>query len=166
MSDMTGRNGALKQMLGERRCAMQDEVQRSLRERRTDRPTDGRDEMEVSDADNQRDLELALLQMRGEMLARVDEALARLDAGRYGSCVTCGADISERRLQALPFAVRCHACEETREQEQRREQHAARERDGFVPVSGTAASSPATPDRTPEVFRTEQTAMATGRYSE
>ncbi len=166
MSDMTVRNADLKQMLDERRCAMQDGVQKSLRERRTDRPTDGRDEMEVSDGENQRDLELALLQMRGETLARIEEALARLDAGQYGACVTCGTDIAERRLRALPFAVRCHKCEETREQEQRRAQHVVREREGLVPISGTAAASPSAPGRTPEVFRTEQTATMTGRYSQ
>jgi DnaK suppressor protein len=42
--------------------------------------------------------------MRADTLARVDEALVRLDAGKYGSCVECDGEISERRLRALPFA--------------------------------------------------------------
>ena len=49
---------------------------------------------------------------------RRDEALGRLDAGKYGSCFECTREIAERRLRALPFAVRCQACEERREQEQ------------------------------------------------
>jgi DnaK suppressor protein len=60
--------------------------------------------------------------MKGETLQRVREALVRLDAGEYGDCAECGGEIAEQRLRALPFAVRCRACEESHEQ------HAARER--------------------------------------
>lgn len=42
-------------------------------------------------------------------------ALARLDAGDYGTCVDCGEPIPERRLLAQPFAVRCLACQERAE---------------------------------------------------
>jgi DnaK suppressor protein len=57
-------------------------------------------------------------QLRSETLTRIDEALVRLDGGKYGSCVECSGEIAERRLRALPFAVRCQACEERREQMQ------------------------------------------------
>lgn len=50
-------------------------------------------------------------------VARIDDALMRLDAGKYGSCLECAREISEQRLRALPFAVRCQACEERREQD-------------------------------------------------
>lgn len=42
-------------------------------------------------------------------------ALARLDAGEYGSCIDCGTTIPAARLQAQPFALRCIACQERRE---------------------------------------------------
>ncbi len=48
-------------------------------------------------------------------LRRIDAAVARLDEGGYGTCATCGATIEPRRLQALPWAVLCTGCEETRE---------------------------------------------------
>jgi DnaK suppressor protein len=70
----------------------------------------------MSDADVQGDIELAMLQMRAEALSKIDVALYRLDAGEYGSCVDCKGEIAERRLRALPFAVRCQGCEERREQ--------------------------------------------------
>ena len=53
--------------------------------------------------------------MRADTATRIDAALARLDAGKYGSCFDCERDIAERRLRALPFAVRCQGCEEQRE---------------------------------------------------
>ena len=42
-------------------------------------------------------------------------ALARLEAGDYGTCIDCAETIPERRLQAQPFAVRCLACQERAE---------------------------------------------------
>ena len=72
-------------MLIERRREMQDEVQSRIRHGRTDRQNEVRDDLEASDADIQGDIEFALLQMRAETLTRIDEALVRLDAGKYGS---------------------------------------------------------------------------------
>jgi DnaK suppressor protein len=43
-------------------------------------------------------------------ISEIDAALARIDAGTYGSCVTCGAAIPEERLELRPFAGRCVAC--------------------------------------------------------
>jgi DnaK suppressor protein len=67
------------------------------------------------EADTQGELEFALLQMHGETLQQIEEALERLDAGRYGLCVDCVAEIPARRLQALPFATRCRTCEQAHE---------------------------------------------------
>lgn len=120
MTDTAIRNADLRHMLSMRRREVQDEVHSRIRDGRADRPTEVRDDLEHSDADIQGDIELALLQMKAEMLIRIDEALVRLDAGQYGSCRECESGISERRLRALPFAVRCQACEERCEQEQGR----------------------------------------------
>ena len=42
-------------------------------------------------------------------------ALARLEAGDYGTCTDCGEPIPPARLAAQPFAVRCIACQERAE---------------------------------------------------
>jgi DnaK suppressor protein len=118
MNKIATRNADLKHILSERRRDLQNDVQRRIRVGRADGGGDGRDDLERTDADTQGDIELALIQMRAETLTRIDEALVRLDAGEYGSCVECEGDIAERRLRALPFAVRCQACEEHREQMQ------------------------------------------------
>ncbi len=46
---------------------------------------------------------------RREIL-QIDAALARLDAGEYGVCRDCGAEIDPRRLRALPYATLCTEC--------------------------------------------------------
>lgn len=45
-----------------------------------------------------------------EQLREIDEALARLDIGRYGICVSCGEPVGAGRLQARPAAARCIRC--------------------------------------------------------
>lgn len=43
-------------------------------------------------------------------LAEIDAAIARLDAGTYGTCEECGQPIDAARLDARPTASRCVAC--------------------------------------------------------
>jgi DnaK suppressor protein len=43
-------------------------------------------------------------------LKSIDQTIARLDAGRYGICTTCGHEISAKRLKAVPYADQCQSC--------------------------------------------------------
>ncbi len=43
-------------------------------------------------------------------LAEIDAALARVDAGTYGTCESCGRPIPDARLEAVPEATLCVAC--------------------------------------------------------
>jgi DnaK suppressor protein len=45
-----------------------------------------------------------------EALRRIDAALARLEAGRYGTCAVCRSHIDDARLAAIPEAVTCTEC--------------------------------------------------------
>jgi DnaK suppressor protein len=121
----------LKQMLLGRRRELQAQVHDKMRDVRATGEVTKLSEVfdagESSEADIQEDIELALIQMKSETLSRVDDALTRLEQGTYGNCFDCGEEIAEKRLRALPFAVRCKDCEEAREiAEQRERQVAAR----------------------------------------
>ena len=121
----------LKQMLEERQRELVAEVQGKIRGVRADgaeKPHDVMDQGETSEVDIQEDIELALIQMKAETLNKINEALARLEDGRYGMCFECGDEISEARLRALPFAVRCKDCEEAREIAAQRERSMAQRR--------------------------------------
>ena len=43
-------------------------------------------------------------------LALIQEALARIDAGTYGTCETCGKEIVFERLLIMPESKTCAAC--------------------------------------------------------
>ena len=107
------RYAELKRMLVERQRELATEVQGKIRGVRADaaeKPHDVMDQGETSEVDIQEDIELALIQMKAETLNKINEALTRLEDGRYGQCFECGDEISEARLRALPFAVRCKDC--------------------------------------------------------
>ena len=122
------RYNELKKMLEERRRELLSEVQGRMRDVRSEgnKDRDVLDQGESSEVDIQEDIEFALIQMKSETLAKIDAALRRLEEGTYGDCFKCGDQISEARLRALPFAVRCKDCEEARETAEQRERALAK----------------------------------------
>ena len=56
------------------------------------------------------------------LLRQVEVALERLQAGKYGSCINCGQEIPENRLNAVPWAIYCTACQEVVDRVQARVQ--------------------------------------------
>lgn len=63
--------------------------------------------------------DLALHDRSQGQLDLIDAALARLDAGTYGVCLRCGSAIAPRRLEALPWAAHCIACQALVDRERR-----------------------------------------------
>ena len=126
------RYAELKQILEDRRREILNEVQEKMRDVRAEGASgEGQgvlDAAEASEADIQDDIEFALIQMKSETLNKINDALGRLEQGTYGNCFECGEEIAEKRLRALPFAVRCKDCEEAREVAERRERQLASRR--------------------------------------
>jgi DnaK suppressor protein len=48
-------------------------------------------------------------------LQQIDQALLRIAEGTYGFCLNCGAVMSEKRLNAVPWAPHCVDCQELAE---------------------------------------------------
>jgi DnaK suppressor protein len=47
-----------------------------------------------------------------QFLRMVEHALSNIAEGTYGECEHCGNEINERRLEAVPWARHCIACQE------------------------------------------------------
>jgi DnaK suppressor protein len=126
----SSRYNELKTMLDERRRELLSAVQGKIRDVRAEsnNERDVLDQGESSEVDIQEDIEFALIQMKSETLNKVNDALVRLEHGSYGNCFDCGEEIGEKRLRALPFAVRCKDCEEARETAEQRERQLTQRR--------------------------------------
>jgi RNA polymerase-binding transcription factor DksA len=53
------------------------------------------------------EVDLALGENADNVIAEIDDALGRIEAGTYGTCAVCGAVIPEERLAAIPYATLC-----------------------------------------------------------
>jgi DnaK suppressor protein len=103
-----------------------DRVAAALEYLHAENPGSMRDEAEETPLDNHlaenasvtldREIDYSLEEASENVLAEIDAALARIDAGTYGICATCGREIDEERLGAIPHATQC--LEDRRREEQ------------------------------------------------
>jgi RNA polymerase-binding transcription factor len=75
----------------------------------------GDDEADASSKVFEREHELALTHNSRELLEQVEHALARIEAGTYGVCESCGKPIGKARLLAFPRATLCVECKQRQE---------------------------------------------------
>ena len=75
----------------------------------------GDDEADASSKLYEREHELALTHNTRELLEQTEHALARIDAGTYGVCESCGKPIGKARLLAFPRATLCVECKQRQE---------------------------------------------------
>ncbi len=105
------RQTALRQML----TRLRDETYEKVREFRLDQRDDVQpgpaDEMDVARSSADIETHASLIARAEERLRFIDQALARVEQGRYGICAECGDEIGMQRLIAVPFAVLCVDCQ-------------------------------------------------------
>lgn len=113
--DHAPRTKSLQKILLAKREALLQEMQVQLgqsltdeQQRRLDAAMDSGDQALV---DLEREMGISLQEMRNRERRMIDDALASLEEGTYGRCAECDAEISEKRLGALPFARYCVACQ-------------------------------------------------------
>jgi DnaK suppressor protein len=59
---------------------------------------------------------IGLLNDLKEKQTQIEEAIQRLENGKFGICAHCGEDIKVDRLRAKPYAKYCIKCKENKEQ--------------------------------------------------
>lgn len=67
-----------------------------------------------------REFNLGLASSEQQILNQIDEALRKMDEGKYGVCETCSKPISQKRLLAVPYARFCIKCQSEEEKKGRR----------------------------------------------
>ena len=65
----------------------------------------------------ERSKDMGLLETTRQQILEIEEAQKAIAAGTYGICQSCGRQIPEARLLALPSTVLCVRCKRTREQD-------------------------------------------------
>jgi DnaK suppressor protein len=60
--------------------------------------------------ESDRNFELRIRDRERKLIAKMQEAIKRIDDGTFGLCDSCGGSISEKRLQARPVTTQCIDC--------------------------------------------------------
>ncbi|HXW68167.1 MAG TPA: RNA polymerase-binding protein DksA [Dissulfurispiraceae bacterium] len=63
-----------------------------------------------------------MLKLKGrerKLLAKIDEAIEKIDNGTYGICESCGDEINIKRLEARPVTTMCIECKTEQEEEEK-----------------------------------------------
>ena len=113
------RREVLQRMLLSKRQEIMREIEgnlgQSLTEDQQRRLESARDVGDQALMDLDRELGISLMEMRNRKRQAIDEALTRLSEGTYGICAECGIEVSEKRLEAVPFAKLCVQCQSRQE---------------------------------------------------
>lgn len=64
-------------------------------------------------------LELRNRDRERKLIKKIDETIAKIEAGDYGYCESCGVEIGIKRLQARPTASLCIDCKQLEEMRER-----------------------------------------------
>jgi RNA polymerase-binding transcription factor len=75
----------------------------------------GDDQADTGSKNFEREHELSIANNTRDMLVQTERALARIAAGTYGVCESCGEAIGKARLQVFPRATLCVSCKQRQE---------------------------------------------------
>jgi RNA polymerase-binding protein DksA len=75
----------------------------------------GDDQADTSSKNFEREHEMSIVNNARDMLSQSERALARIAAGTYGVCESCGEGVGKARLQVFPRATLCRDCKEKQE---------------------------------------------------
>ncbi len=77
------------------------------------------DETDLAATSISQNLVFKLRDRERQLLVKIDEALARMDEGNFGTCEECEEPIEEKRLEARPVSTMCIACKEKQEHKEK-----------------------------------------------
>ncbi len=80
---------------------------------------ESKDVVDIASDDIDRKMLEAVGTQQMSRLSLIDNALARIEQGKYGLCMRCGKRIPDERLEAIPYAVLCIECKSKDERAKR-----------------------------------------------
>lgn len=107
----------VREHLLEMKVRLREEIDSELRAEREGNKDEGMDAYDLASEERDREINFILSDRERMKLKQIDDALARLDDGSYGVCDSCGLEIAEERLNAMPFTRLCRDCQQDLERE-------------------------------------------------
>ena len=106
-------------MLEEKRRSVLDRARQTLSENMTLDTNDLPDEMDLASSEYIQSFEFRLRGREKSLLAKLDNALKKIEEGTFGTCEVCEEPIGKKRLEARPETTLCIRCKEDQERDER-----------------------------------------------
>jgi len=97
------------------------------------------DTYDLASEERDREINFILSGRERVKLQQIDDALQRLDDGNYGVCESCGLEIGEERLTAMPFSRLCRDCQQDQEREAKSQRRFEDEPNTYRKIGSTDA---------------------------
>src|SRR5438270_6217104 len=109
----------LREHLLDLKTRLLDEMESESKAEREGNKDEGMDTYDLASEERDREINFILSDRERNKVKNIDDALLRLDDGSYGVCDSCGLEIAEERLEAMPFTRLCRDCQQDQEREAR-----------------------------------------------
>lgn len=115
----------MREQLLEMKAKLLAEIDSTLRAEREGNKDEGMDTYDLASEERDREINFILSDRDRVKLKQIDDTLERMDEGTYGVCESCGLEIAEERLEAMPFSRLCRDCQQDEEREAKSQRRAA-----------------------------------------
>jgi RNA polymerase-binding transcription factor len=129
----------MREQLVEMKTKLLSEIDSELRAEREANKDEGMDTYDLASEERDREINFILSDRERVKIKQIDDALDRLDQGTYGVCESCGLEIAEERLQAMPFTRLCRDCQQEQEKEAKSQRRFDDERNTYRKLGSTDA---------------------------
>jgi DnaK suppressor protein len=127
----------VQESLAEMKTRLLGEMQSELKAEREGNKDEGMDTYDLASEERDREISFILSDRERVKIKQIDDALARLEEGSYGVCESCGLEIGEERLEAMPFTRLCRDCQQDQEREARTQRRFEDERNVYRKLGST-----------------------------
>lgn len=107
----------MREHLAEMKEKLHGEIESELRAEREGNKDEGMDTYDLASEERDREINFILSDRERVKVKQIDDAIERLDDNTYGVCESCGLEIAEERLNAMPFTRLCRDCQQDMERE-------------------------------------------------
>jgi DnaK suppressor protein len=129
----------LRQQLADMKAKLLAEMESESKAEREGNKDEGLDTYDLASEERDREISFILSDRERSKVKNIDDALERLEEGSYGICVSCGLEIAEERLTAMPFTRLCRDCQQDQEREARSQRRGEDERNTYRKIGSTDA---------------------------
>src|ERR1700687_5574751 len=107
----------MREQLMEMKTKLLSEIDSEMRAEREGNKDEGMDTYDLASEERDREINFILSDRERVKIKQIDDALARMAEGSYGVCESCGLEIAQERLEAMPFTRLCRGCHPDQERE-------------------------------------------------